>query len=96
MGSPLSGVLACLFIELLESKPFKYILPNDIHYYKYIDGILIIYPDKHNIHPITQKLNQVEPTINFTYELEKKQLPTFSRHLTHKKQQRIRIQSSPL
>ena len=27
MGNPLSGILACLFLELLESNPFKYKLP---------------------------------------------------------------------
>ena len=44
MGSPINGILACLF---LESKAFKYILPNDIHYSRYIDDILIIYPNKY-------------------------------------------------
>ena len=71
MGSPLSGVLACLFLEFLETKPFKYILPNDIQYFRYIDDILIIYPNKYNITSLIQKLNKVEPSIIFTAELEK-------------------------
>ena len=49
MGSLLSGVLACLFLEFLESQAFKHILPDDIHYFRYIDNILIIYPKEHNI-----------------------------------------------
>ena len=52
-GSPLSGVLPCLYQEFLESQPFKHILPNDIHYFRYIDNILIIYRKEHNIPQMT-------------------------------------------
>jgi len=72
MGSPLSGVLACLYLEFLESKPFKYILPADSNYFRYIDDILFIYPLNHNITQIVERLNKIEPTINFTHELEHK------------------------
>ena len=71
MGSSLSGVLVCLYLEFLESQTFKHILPNDIPYFKYINNILIVYPKEHNIPQIVQKLNQVEPSINFKYKLEK-------------------------
>ncbi len=49
MGSPLSGVLACLYLEFLESQPFRDIFPNDIQYFRYIDDILIIYSKEHNV-----------------------------------------------
>ena len=71
MGSPLRGVQACLYQEFSESQPYKHILPSDIQYFRYIDDILSIYPKEHNIPQIVQKLNQVEPRVNFTYELEK-------------------------
>ena len=71
MRSPLSGILACLYLEFLEFQPFKHILPNDIQYFRYIDNILNIYPKEHNIPQIVLKLNQVEPSINFTYQLKK-------------------------
>ena len=67
----LSGVLACIFLEFLESQLFKDIIPNDIHYFKDIDDILIIYPKEHNIPSIACKLNQVEQSIYFIQELEK-------------------------
>lgn len=70
MGSPLSGFLACIFLEFLESGPFKYIIPDDTHYFLYIDDILFIYPQKHDLNKITDRLNRVEPTIKFTHELE--------------------------
>ena len=65
MASPLSGVLACLYLELLGSQPLKHILSNDIQYFRYINDILIVYPKEHNIPSIVQKLNQVEPNNNF-------------------------------
>ena len=70
MGSPLSGVLACIYLEFLESGPFKYIIPNTARYFRYIDDILLIYPQDLDLHSITDKLNNVEPSLKFTYELE--------------------------
>ena len=60
MGSPLSSALAYPYLEFLESKSFKHILPNDIQYFRYIDNILIIYPKEHSFHHIknSPKLNQ--------------------------------------
>ena len=71
MGSSLNGIIACLFLEFLESQPFKHLLPNDIHYFRYIDNLLIIYSKEHYIPFITHKLNQVEPRIISPYDLEK-------------------------
>ena len=70
MGPLLSGVLACIFQEFLESGPFKYIIPNTAHYFRYIDDILLIYPQDLDLHSITDRLNNVEPSIKFIYELE--------------------------
>ena len=70
MGSPVSGVLACIYLEFLESDSFKYIIPNTACYFRYIDGILLIYPQDLDLHSIIDRLNNVEPSIKFTYELE--------------------------
>lgn len=48
MGPPLSGMLACIFLEFDESNPFQNI----------------------NLPDLVDKLNQVEHTIEFTYEIE--------------------------
>ena len=74
MGSPLCGVLACIYLEFLEFGPFKYIIPNTAHYFRYIDDILLIYPQDLDLHSITDRLNNVE-RIKFTYELEYNTLP---------------------
>ena len=70
MGSPVSGVLACLFLEFLESGPFSYILPKTTTYFRYIDDALIIYPRQTNLENLVTRLNDVEPTIKFTHEDE--------------------------
>ena len=70
MGSPFSGVLACIYLEFLESGPFYYIIPNTAHYFRYIDDILLIYPQDLNFLSITGRLNNVEPSLKFTYKIE--------------------------
>ena len=77
MGSPLSGVLACIYLEFLESGPFKYIIPNTSHYSRYIDDILLIYPQDLGLHSITDRLNNVEPSITFPNELKYNSTLTF-------------------
>ena len=69
MGNPLSRVLACLFLEFLESSPFKYRLPSNTTYFRYINDTLISQPQNIKIEEITVKLN-VEPSITVTYEKE--------------------------
>ena len=70
IGNLLNGVLAGLFLEILESGPFKYRVPIKATYFIYIDYILIFLPQNIKIKNIAEKLNNVEPSINFTYEKE--------------------------
>ena len=70
IGNQLSGVLVCQFLEFLESNPFKYRLSSNTTYLRYIDDILIFLPQNIKIEEIAEKLNNVEPSINFTYEKE--------------------------
>ena len=67
MGSLLSIVLACIYLEFLEFSPFRYIIPNTARYFRYIDNILLIYPQDLDLQSITDRLNNVESS---TYELE--------------------------
>ena len=70
MGSPISPVLACLYLEFLESESFNKILPRTSTYLRYIDDVLLIYPRRTKLEELVNKLNNVEPSIKFTYELE--------------------------
>ena len=53
---------------ILDSSPFKHRLPSNITYFRCIDDILIFPPQNVKIEEITGKLNNVESSINFTYE----------------------------
>ena len=63
-----SGVLVCVFLSFLESDPFKYRLPSNIIYFRNINDILIFLLQNIKTEEIAEKLNNVEPSINFTYE----------------------------
>ena len=73
MGSPLSGALACIYLEFLEAGPFQAIIPKDAHLFRYIDDALLIYPTHADIETIVTKLNNIEPSISFTYVCESNQ-----------------------
>ena len=53
-----------------KSGPFKYIILNTARYFRYIDDILLIYPQDLDLRSITDRLNNVEPSIKFIHELE--------------------------
>ena len=61
--------LAYLFLEFLDSCPFKFIILKDSNYFYYIDYILLIYPWKNGL-KITDRLNNIEFIIDFTYKLK--------------------------
>ena len=68
MGNHLRDFLACSFLEFLESNPFKYRLHINTTYFRYTDDILIFLLQNIKIEYIAEKLNNVEPSINFSYE----------------------------
>ena len=84
MGSPLSGVLACLFLESLEKGPFKPIIPRNSIYLRYIDDVLLIHPRRTKIPDLVNELNRIEPSIQFTYELEENNKLPFLDVLLHR------------
>ena len=65
-----NGLLKGSPLEFLGLGPFKYIIPNTARYFKYIDDILLINPQDLDLHSITDRLNNVETSRKFTYELE--------------------------
>jgi hypothetical protein len=69
MGSPLSPVIACLYLESLERDK---ILPkiNDCLWLRYVDDVLIMADSVDFINQIFQYINNIEETIKFTLEME--------------------------
>ena len=86
MGNPLSRVLACPFLEFLESSSFKYRLSSNTTYFRYIDHILIFRPQSIKIEELAKKLNNVEPSTNFTHEKESNNIIPFLEILIIKSQ----------
>ena len=70
MGNPLSGVLACLYLEHLETNHFSSIIPAGSDYFRYIDDALLIHPKDLDLPHTVHRLNEIEPSINFTFETE--------------------------
>ena len=77
MGSHHSSVLVWIYLEFLESDPFKYIITSNPSYSRYIDDILLIYPQDLNLNSIADRLNNIEPSIKFTYEFESNNILPF-------------------
>ena len=69
MGNSLFGVLTCIFQEFFKSDSFKYRLPSNATYLKYIDDILIFLSQNIKIEEIAEKLKKYW-TLNFTYDKE--------------------------
>ena len=76
MGSPLSAVLACLYMETLEEDHFKQILGEGSVWLRYVDDVLVFVPDDTDLDRVLNRLNSVEQSIQFTIEREhERQLP---------------------
>lgn len=72
MGNPLSGFLANLFMNDLEttaSNTFEY-FPRV--WKRYVDDVFAVFDTKYNLEKFHLRLNHLSPTIKFTYEIEDK------------------------
>lgn len=87
MGSPLSPVLAGLFMESLEKKHYLKTCGTGVFWKRYVDDILIIANRRKDLKQLLASLNEAHPSIQFTLEEEKDgQLP-FLDILIHRKEE---------
>ena len=73
MGSPISGIMAEVFLQHIEDKHIKHLLDtkNIIYYTRYVDDILVIYDTRHiNYNTIQNYIKQIHNNIllNPTHE----------------------------
>ena len=73
MGSPISGIMAEVFLQHIEDKHIKHLLDtkNIIHYTRYVDDILVIYDTRYlNENTIQNYIKQIHNNIllNPTHE----------------------------
>ena len=77
MGSPLSAVLANLFMETLEVDHYFRILGRNCSWLRYVDDILVVVPVNVNIDNKLRMLNNVHSDIHFTVEEEREGILPF-------------------
>ena len=70
MGSPLSPVMACLFMEMLEKDDFQRIIGRGCIWLRYVDDVLAVVPVNANVENKLRLLNNVNSNIQFTVEQE--------------------------
>ncbi|XP_076032989.1 uncharacterized protein LOC143020453 [Oratosquilla oratoria] len=66
MGSPLSAVMASLYMETLEVDKFIRIIGRGSKWFRYVDDILVIMPEESNTNNKLRMLNDVNEHIQFT------------------------------
>ncbi len=70
MGSPLSAVMAFLYMESLEEDQFMWIMGRGTSWFRYIDDVLMVIPENTNVDNKLCRFNNVNKHIQFTFELE--------------------------
>ena len=82
MGSPLSPVAACLYMETLEDSHFFDIIGRDSLWLRYVDDVLVVVPKETDLNDILEQLNAVNEKLQFTLEQEQnEQLAFFDTHI---------------
>ena len=69
MGSPISGIMAEIFLQHIENTLLKQIIDTNtiILYTRYVNDILIIYDNKKTSPEIiTEHINHIHPALTFT------------------------------
>ena len=84
MGSPLSPVLACLYMESLEKRHYLKIVGEHSTWLRYVDDVFLVTNQRNNLDEMLEKLNSVNPKIQFTLEREKDQKLAFLDTLVHR------------
>ena len=77
MGSPLSPVAACLYMEWLEKHHFKEIMGREVIWVRYVDDVLAVVPKTMNLEAKLNELNSVDTKIQFTLEKENRGVIAF-------------------
>ena len=73
MGAPTSGIIAEFFLQSLEDTHLTHLSNKHkiAKYFRYVDGILIIYDPNHtDINSIRKDFNTIHPNMKFTAETE--------------------------
>ena len=84
MGSPLSPVMAGLFMEYFESELLPTIATLPPLWIRYVDDILLMWRDEDNFEDFFSAVNSLTPSIRFTVEWEEEGKIPFLDTMTHR------------
>ena len=70
MGNPLSPVLSNIFMEFFEITFLPRVKMPHVHWFRYVDDVLCLWPISDNVDIFLQNLNKLVPSIQFTVERE--------------------------
>ena len=70
MGSPLSPVAVCLYLEMLEERHFLNIMGQETVWLRYVDDVIIVCPEEMKLEEKLQSLNNVDAQIHLTVKDE--------------------------
>ena len=59
MGSPLSPVAACFYMEMLENDHFESIMGEGSYWMRYVDDVIVISPEDTNLDDKLMRLNPI-------------------------------------
>ena len=70
MGSPLSPVLANLYMEYFEEMALGSKSPKPSMWVRYVDDTFILWPHQEDVQILLVHVNSIRPSIQFTIEKE--------------------------
>ncbi|XP_076335599.1 uncharacterized protein LOC143238877 [Tachypleus tridentatus] len=90
MGSPLSPILADIFMEDFEERALSFTLVKPSFYRCFVDDIFVIWFHSHEKLPaFSEHLNSIDKRINFTMEIEEQNSLSFLDILINKQARQI-------
>ena len=84
MGNPLSPLLSNLYMEFFERQHLPAIVHFPLHWFRYVDDILVVLPGGIDVNQLLNGLNGRVPSIKFTLECEKDNCLSFLDVLIHR------------
>ncbi|XP_076062501.1 uncharacterized protein LOC143037827 [Oratosquilla oratoria] len=70
MGSPLSVVMASLYMETLEEDKLRHMMERGCEWFYYVNDVLVVLLEGSNVDNKLRMINSVDENIQFTVELE--------------------------
>ena len=91
MGSPLSPVLANIFMEYFEEMALGSTSLKSSIWLRYVDDTFILWPHQEDVQTLLDHVNSIRPSIQFTLEKEQEKQITLPRCISNTHRARIQV-----